>query len=305
MRLGFNIPNLGPAASGEHIVRVAQKAEELGYDTVWATERLLFPTHPQTPYAGSPDGALPDIYKISLDPIESLTFVAAETRRIGLGTSVLDIPFYNPVLLARRLTTLDVVSGGRLRAGMGLGWSQDEYDATGATKNKGARADEFLQVLKAIWTTDPAEFKGKFFKLPKSVIQPKPAQKPHPPIYLAAFSPGAMKRVAMYADGWIPVGFPIDVMKQTFEQIRSMAKEAGRDPNKLELIVRANMVLSEGPLGEGRWPFTGSADEVRDDIKASCEAGVAEVHFDPSFSPAGQSVDGFLTTMEKVRELAG
>ena len=110
MRLGFNIPNLGPAAGPENIVKVAQRAESLGYDTVWVTERLLWPINPQTPYAGTPDGSLPEEYKLQLDPLDALTYAAAHTSRIGLGTSVLDMPYYNPVMLARSLTTLDVLA---------------------------------------------------------------------------------------------------------------------------------------------------------------------------------------------------
>ena len=127
MKLGFNLPQLGPAATPEAMVRAAKRAEELGYDSLWVTDRVLFPVEPQTPYMGSPDGSLPEAYKIVLDPLESLTYVAAHTTRIALGTSILDLPYYNPVMLARRLTTLDVLSGGRLRLGLGLGWSKDEF----------------------------------------------------------------------------------------------------------------------------------------------------------------------------------
>ena len=142
MRLGFNIPQLGKAASAEAMVRVAQRAEELGYDSVWVTDRLLYPIQPQTPYMASPDGSLPEAYKIAFDPLESLTYVAGHTSRIALGTSILDMPYYNPVMLARSLTTLDVLSGGRLRVGFGQGWSQDEFDAAGASmKGRGRRAD--------------------------------------------------------------------------------------------------------------------------------------------------------------------
>ena len=306
MRLGFNLPQLGRAASADALVRVAKRAEELGYDTLWVTERLLYPISPQTPYAGSPDGSLPEGYKIALDPLEALTYVAATTSRIGLGTSVLDIPYYNPVMLARRLTTLDVLSAGRLRVGMGLGWSKDEHDAAGAAmKRRGKMADEFIAVLKAIWTTDPVEFKGTYYRVPKSIIQPKPVQKPHPPVYLAAFSPGALRRAATLANGWLPVGLPVEAMKQMMDGIRSMAKEAGRNPDELEMVVRANLELSDQPLGDDRWIFSGSADQVKSDIEAVRAAGAAEVHFDPTFSDAGRSLEGFLRTMEQVRELAG
>ncbi len=306
MRLGFNIPNLGPAASAENIVIVAQRAEALGYDTVWVTERLLWPLNPQTPYAGTPDGSLPEAYKIQLDPLDALTYAAAHTSRVGLGTSVLDMPYYNPVMLARSLTTLDLLSGGRLRVGLGQGWSQDEFDATGASmKTRSSRADEFLEVLHAIWKTDPAEYSGKHFRLPKSIIQPKPVQKPHPSIYLAAFSPRALKRIATLGDGWNPVAIPADAMKQMWEGVKSMAKEAGRDPNELEMVVRANLGITSEPITLNRFIFTGSLDQIRGDIQACRKIGASEVHFDTQFSPEGGSVDGYLNVAEKMRELTG
>ncbi len=273
--------------------------------SVWVTDRLLYPIEPQTPYMGTPDGSLPEVYKIAFDPLESLTFVAGQTSRVALGTSILDMPYYNPVMLARRLTTLDVLSGGRLRLGFGLGWSQDEFDAVGASmKQRGRRADEFISVLKAIWTTDPVEFQGEFYQVPKSVILPKPVQKPHPPIYLAAFSPGGLKRTATMANGWLPAGMPADGMKQMMEGIKGMAQEAGRDPSEVILVVRANIHVTDEALGEDRWIFTGSSEQIKSDIAAAREVGVAELHFDPSFSPDGTSVDGFLSRMEQMKELA-
>jgi probable F420-dependent oxidoreductase len=158
---------------------------------------------------------LPDSYKKVFTPVETLCFIAAHTQRIGLGTSVLNMPFHNPVLVARQLATLDVLSGGRLRVGLGQGWSEDEYEATGASyRRRGARADEFIKVLKAIWTTDPVEFHGEFFHMAESILQPKPVQQPHPPIHLAAYAPSALGRAARLADGWLPTGIPLAGIKQ-------------------------------------------------------------------------------------------
>ena len=304
MKLGMFLPQIGTAATPEAIITVAKRAEETGFDSVWVTDRLLYPVDPQTPYMATPDGSLPEVYKIVLDPILALTLAAANTSRIRLGTSVLDMPFYNPVLLARSLTTLDVISGGRLSLGMGQGWSQDEYDATAASmKTRGARADEFIQVLKAIWTTDPVEFQGSFFTVPKSIIQPKPVQKPHPPIYLAAYSPGAMKRVATMADGWHPAGVPADGLAQMLDGIKQMASQAGRDPSEIRTVARANMVVTEQPMEGDRYLCVGSLDQIKSDIQAVRDFGADELVFDPTFSPAGTSVDGFLKTMEQLKSI--
>ena len=159
MKIGVAVPNIGPVATPEAVKTVAQKAEALGYHSLWTVERLLWPVKPKLPYPVTPDGSLPEEYKYTLDPLDTLTFAAAHTSKIKLGTSVLDMPYYNPVTLARRLSTIDILSKGRLNVGLGLGWSPDEMEATGADmKVRGARADEFIQVMKAIWTTDPAEF---------------------------------------------------------------------------------------------------------------------------------------------------
>src|SRR5712691_10532580 len=304
MKTGFALPNIGPVATAEAVVKVAQRAEALAYDSLWTIERLLWPVKPQTPYPVTPDGLLPEQYKYILDPLDTLTFAAAHTKTIALGTSVLDIPYHNPVTLGRRLTTIDFLSHGRLRVGLGLGWSKYEMDATGADmKQRGAMADEFLQVLKAIWTTNPVEFHGKFYQVPKSYIGPKPVQKPHPPIYLAAFAPPALKRLATMADGWNPVVIPVDGMAQMFGAIKQMATEAGRDPSSLAMIVRANLEITDKPLAKERMIFTGTLDQIKEDIAGCRQIGAHELFFDPTFSPGAQSLDGWLTLMEQLRKL--
>jgi probable F420-dependent oxidoreductase len=306
VKLGCFIPQIGPGATPEGMVKAAQRAEELGFDSVWVTERLLFPVSPRNPYVAEPDGKLPDVYKRVFDPIEALTWVAAHTKTIRIGTSVLDIPFYNPIVLGRTLTSLDVLSGGRLTVGLGLGWSEDEYEATGAhIKHRGVRADEFLQVLHTMWKDNPAEFKGRFFTLPKSYFDLRPAQKPHPPIYLAAYAPAAMKRVAQFADGWMPVGLPVPAITQMWGGIREMARQAGRKPEELKLSVRGNLHLTGKPAGDGRWPFHGSRDEINQDVAAVRELGADELVLDVTFSPGVKTADDFVKANELVRELAG
>ena len=303
MKIGFALPNIGPIATAEALSTIAQRAEALGYHSLWTIERLLYPVKPQSPYPATPDGSLPEEYKHSLDPLDALTFVASQTKKINLGTSVLDIPYYNPVMLARRLSTIDFLSNGRLRVGLGLGWSKDEMDATGADmKKRGAMADEFIQVLKAIWSTNPVEFRGNFYQIPKSYIYPKPVQKPHPPIYLAAFAPAALKRLATVADGWNPVFSSrwrewrrclreLNKWQRTRDAIR---QHAGHD--------RAGDHADHGQaLGRGQAEFSGTLDQICEDVSSCSKIGVSEVFFDPAFGPGGQSLERWLSLLDQMQ----
>ena len=304
MRIGFALGNIGPIGSANAIATISRRAESLGYESLWTIERLFRAVAPQTPYPVTPDGTLPEEYAYILDPLDTLSYAAAHTSKIALGTSVLDIPYYNPTVLARRLTTIDILSNGRLRIGLGLGWSKDEMDAAGTTlRDRGARADEFIAVLKAIWTTNPAEFHGKFYELPKAYISQKPVQKPHPPIYMAAFAPPALKRLATVANGWNPVMIPPPGMSQMFGQIKEMATAAGRDASKLQLIVRANVLLSDKVLGKDRPFFAGSFEQLKEDLAACREIGAHEVFYDPTFTTGAQDLNRWLELMEQLRKL--
>jgi probable F420-dependent oxidoreductase len=304
MRFGFSLPQVGSVAGPESLVTVAKRAEDLGFDTLWVLDRILWPINPRAPYPLG-DGSLPVQYKNVLDPVETLTFAAAHTSRIALATGVLNLPWYNPVLLARQLSSLDVLSGGRLRVGFGIGWSPDEYEAAGVTwEERGQRADEAIKVLKTIWTSDPVEFEGKFYRIAKSVIGPKPVQKPQPPIYMAGFAPSAMKRVAAEADGWMPVGIPLTGVGAMFDEIKKMAQDAGRDPAALELIITAGPEIHERPIEKDRVDFTGSLEQIAEDFAAARKVGAAEVALYAQFLPEEESVKDLVARMEDLRRIA-
>jgi probable F420-dependent oxidoreductase len=307
MRLGFGLPQMGPSAGPETLIAVARRAEELGYESLWVADRTLVPVNPRAPYPASADGSLPDLYKRVLDPLDTLTFVAAHTQKIRLGTSVLNVPWYAPVLLARRLATLDVLSGGRLIVGLGIGWSPDEYEVAGVPwKERGARATEIIEALKVIWTSDPVEFRGRHYTIPKSFISLKPLQKPYPPIYVAAYTPLAMQRVATHADAWFPAGIPIAALPETFEGIREMARAAGRDPSAIKLIVRANLAITENAIEGERTDFTGSLVQITDDIHRVSETGAAELLLDVQVGEGSiLSVDETLARMEQLKDASG
>ena len=175
MKLGFALPTAGDWATPENQIRVAREAEALGYHSLWVFQRLLYALEPRNEYPPVPGKTWPKPFERVFDPIVTLAYVAAATQRIRLGTSVLIMPFYQPVVLAKQLATLDVLSHGRLDVGLGLGWSQDEYEAVGVPfKHRGRRGDEFLRCLDAIWTQEVTEFHGEFYHVPRSRLEPKP-----------------------------------------------------------------------------------------------------------------------------------
>ena len=295
---------MGAVAGPDAITRVARRAEELGFNSLWVLDRLLYPLNPRAPYPVG-DGTLPLQYKRVLDPVETLTFAAARTERIAVGTSVLNIPWYNPVLLARRLATVDVLSDGRLRLGFGIGWSPDEYEAAGASWSaRGKSADDCVNALKAIWATDPVEFEGTNYRVAKSFIGLKPVQKPYPPIYMAAYTPGAMKRVAREANGWFPVGIPLSAVGPMFEQLKGMAQQVGRNAQSLELVVRGNFEFIASAHLKERADFTGSPDQIATDIEATKKLGASELVCDVQFSPGIETVGDILRRMEEIRAMA-
>jgi probable F420-dependent oxidoreductase len=317
MKAGILLPQVGEYATRENVLYVAKEAEKEGLDSVWVLERLLWPLKPQTPYAGTPDGSLPAEYQIVLDALETLTYLAGNTERISLGTCIIDMLFHNPVVLARQFATLDVLSRGRVIAGLGIGWSKDEYEVSGVPFNhRGARADEYLQVLKRIWTDDVVEFKGKFYNIPSSKIGPKPVQKPHPPILLGGFSPNTFTRIVNYADGWIPVaGFgPLEQLEQAINGLREAAGKANnRDPSKIRVFVLTypnvqqespQSSSSSGQQQQQRLPMSGTIDQIGSDIERIKATGAEHIMFGHIFSPIGRDVKRMIEVTKQLARFA-
>jgi len=309
LKVGITLPQLGKQATRENLIKFAKKAEESGFDSVWVLERLLWPTKPQTPYPATPDGTLPLDYQTVLDPLATLSFVAANTEKISLGTSVMDMLFHNPVVLGRRFATLDVLSEGRAICGLGIGWSKDEYQASNIPfKNRGKRADEFLEALKRVWTDDVVEFKGEYYTIPGSKIGPKPIQKPHIPIYIGGFSPNTFSRIVNYdVSGWLGIPFgPLEQLRSTINTMRNLATKANKDPNsfKVILLTYPNISDSKNSGGDQRFPMTGTIEEVGNDIKEIKDMGIEHAVFGLFFSPIYGNIDQTIETSKHLLQYA-
>jgi probable F420-dependent oxidoreductase len=304
MKVGLVLPQFGEHATTENIIYIATEAEKEGIDSVWVLDRLLWPIKPQTPYAASPDGSLRVEYQNVLDPLTTLTYVAAVTEQISLGTSIIDIFFQNPIVLSKRITTLDILSDGRVIAGLGIGWSKDEYEVSGIPyKDRGTRADEYLQVLKKIWTDDVIEFKGQFYNIPASKIGPKPVQKPHPPILLGGFSPKTFSRIVNYANGWIGVaGFgPLEQLEQAINGLKESARKSDKDPSEISIYMLSYPNVLESPSNQIRAPMTGTIEQIGSDIEQIKAMGTDHIIFGHLFSSVGRDLKKMV---EVTKELA-
>ena len=245
MRVGFTLPQFGgQARQADRVAWFAAEAERLGAAGLWAGDRLLAPVRPVVGYSGT--DTVPDEFRSLLDPLTILTLAAGATTSARLGTSVLNLPWYPPIALARSLTTIDVASGGRLIPGFGSGWSPDEYQAARVPwRNRGAQMDDSLDALEAIWAGSPVSYRGAIWHMPDSHVDLKPVQRPRPPIYLGGVSEAALRRVGRRADGWVPAGripgaFEPEQFLRQRDIIRQGAEEAGRDITGMPATVRVN-----------------------------------------------------------------
>lgn len=301
MKLGFALPVAGAWATPENQVRVAQHAERLGYSGLWVLQRLLYALEPKGHYPPMPNQPWPKMFESVMDPIVALAYVAGQTSRIRLGTSVLIMPYYSPILLAKQLATLDQVSGGRLDVGLGLGWAEDEFDASGVPfKQRGRRGDEFLRCLKTIWTDDVVEFHGDYYHVPGSRVLPKPRQRPHPPITIGGYSDVVINRAVNLGDGFNGGNMPLAEVRPLVARIRAAADKAGREATSLHVVCRGAFKVHETPQGPGRRALFGTLGEIREDIQRYAEAGLTELFLEGNFTLADSPIERALELMEEL-----
>jgi probable F420-dependent oxidoreductase len=280
MEFGLGLPTDG-STSREAILRVAVEAERIGLATIWTFERLLRPTQPVS-VGGGPPFMVPDNYASVDDPLETLAFVAARTDRVKLGTSVIDSLFHPPVVLARRLATLDQLSGGRVVAGLGQAWLPQEFAVAEVDmKRRGAGFQEHIEAMRAVWSADPVSFEGRFYQIPESQIGPKPLQPGGPPLLVGAGTVPSAERTGRMGLGLNPIAGPpgfatLEDLGDFIGTFRRAAEDAGHDPNVLPVVVRVNGAITERPLDE-RQPLTGSVDQVAADVARLEAIGVGEV----------------------------
>lgn len=292
MRYGFGVPSRGPSATPDNMARIAERGEALGFDYVFATDHLVIPRNVASRYPYNEEG----IFRSAgtggeyLELLTVLAFVAARTSRVRLLTSVMVLPHRSAVLTAKILATIDVLSGGRVTVGCGVGWMREEFEAIGAPPfdERGSVGDEYLQAFRELWTKENPTFHGKYVDFSDVTFAPKPVQKSGPPLWVGGESGPALRRAARYGDGWYPIGnnpqFPLRTAQEYsagLARLRRYAEEAGRDPSSLTLAfnVQAVGVPVEHLPDGSRKAFTGNPEQVAEDIRAFGALGVEHLIF--------------------------
>jgi probable F420-dependent oxidoreductase len=289
MRYGFYLPTRGRTASPESLETLVTRAEELGFSSVVIADHIVFPVTIKSKYPYTVSGAFPG-QGDALEQLSLMAFVAGKSRTLRLISSVMILPHRNPVVTAKMLATIDVLSRGRVTVGVGVGWLREEFEALGAPDfdRRGAVSDEYLRIFKALWTQDPASFRGEFYRFDSVRCLPHPVQKPHPPIWVGGHSKAALRRVARLGDGWHPVGANPAVplrppeLRASLDELRRLTDAERRDFSTLTLSYKAP-IYDPGQGVEGgaeRRPFSGSQQAIADDIGIFGGLGVSELIFD-------------------------
>ena len=300
---GCSLPTSGPMSSPESLRSLAQRAEDLGFDSVWVSDHIVVPRKIESFYPYSPDGVpgfQPD--EAYYEPLAALNFLAGCTQRVRLGTHVLIIPYRNPVLTAKILATLDVLSGGRVILGAGVGWMEEEFLALGLDTyhQRGAVTDEYIQLYKELWTKDEPVFQGKYYQISGSAFEPKPVQKPHPPIWIGGHTGPAIRRAAKYGDGWVPIGLRPPAILEPEElagkiaQLRTLTAQAGRPEDAVEVVFSTD-VRFDNSAGPSRQMMSGIPEQVAADLRQYQDLGVKNF----IIGLAGQSLAGLQESMER------
>jgi probable F420-dependent oxidoreductase len=286
MQFGLGLPHTGARANGPSMIRFAQRADALGFESLWCGDHILLPTAGTNQYPYTADGSFPRDARVGfLETLTVLSYVAAVTQRIRLGSTVVILPYRNPIVQAKMFATLDVLSGGRVICGVGVGWLQKEFECLGVSyAERGPMSDEFLQIFRVLWTAEDPEFHGKYYQFEGMQCQPKPLQNPLP-IWVGGHSKRAMRRAVAYGQAWHPTRQTPDFVATHLPYLRQEAERAGRDPASLVISLKRSLHITDIGLSNEAVVRSGNAlvgttQEIIDDARRCQDIGIHQLTYD-------------------------
>lgn len=287
MKFGIALPNFGKYSKKDSILKIARTAEELGFDSLWVSDHIVIPKS----HKGFGD--------VFYEPVITLTYVAACTTEILLGTSVLIMPYRNPIVLAKMLSTLDVLSNGRTILGAGVGWLREEFDALGVPyEERGTVTDEYIKILKVLWTEEEPRFRGKYYNFSGIKFLPKPFQKPHPPIWIGGNGKLAIERAINMGSGWHSVGLTPEEIKERVKYANELLSNK-KERAEFVVSVRKNLQIrdtsaNEFKTSEDRETLRGTPEKIIEGIESYRESRVSHI----VFQVLSGTLEGVIENME-------
>lgn len=303
MKFGVILPQFGNAASPQAIQRMANAAEDLGWDSVWLSDHIVIPKS----HVGQFSETFYELFT-------TMGYIAACTERVSIGTSVIVLPYRHPVTTAKQIATADQLSGGRLIIGVAFGWTQKEYEILDVPYEKrGRRSDECIQVMKECWTAEDPQFAGEFYQFSDLHFSPRPVQQPHPPLWIGGNDHKALQRTVKFADGWHPISGPrirltMDEFSTRIETLKQLAQEQGRDPAEITLSLHTPLAFSGNGSADmdGNLSLIGPVDAIRRRLDKFIELGLSHLiiscFYGMNSLHEATGVDGFIKTMEQFSE---
>lgn len=288
MKYGFSLPVRGNQANHDGIMAIARHGEMLGFTSATIADHVVFPVAVESQYPYDASGTHPSMGD-AIEPLSLMAFVAGATSTLRLVTSVLILPHRNPVLAAKMIASIDVLSKGRITIGIGVGWMREEFAALGAPDfdKRGAVSDEYLAIYKKLWSPGPVEYQGTYYSFAPLRAEPAPVQKPHPPIWVGGHSKAALRRVARHADGWHPLGTVATAelrppeFAAMLDDLKRMTEAEGRDYSQITIAYVARLRETGTAIDDpNRMPFSGSAAQILEDVETYRRLGVSHLSFD-------------------------
>jgi probable F420-dependent oxidoreductase len=286
MQFGLGLPHAGATARGPHLVRFAQRAEALGFESLWCGDHVILPTAGTSQYPYTTDGSFPRPADVDyLETFTVLSYVASVTQRVRLGSTVIILPYRHPVVQAKMFASLDVLSAGRVICGVGVGWLQKEFDTLGASyAERGAVSDEMLQIFRLLWTAEQPEFHGKFYQFDGIAFFPKPLQNPLP-IWVGGHSKRAIRRAIAYGQAWHPTRQTPEFVAEHLPYLRQEAERMGRDPRSLLVSLKRSLHITDVSRSEAVAFRSGNAvigttQAVIDDARRCQDMGIQQLTYD-------------------------
>ena len=284
MKYGFALPK---STDGDALLRFARAVEELGFESVWMGDHIVLPTEETDQYPYTPDGrfvARPD--DPQLDTLVTLSYIASATERILIGSTVVIVPYRNPILQAKMFATLDVLTKGRAMCGVGVGWLEKEFDVLGASyADRGPVTDEYLQIFRTLWSDDEPEFHGEHYDFDGIYFAPKPVRDRHIPIWVGGHTRRAIRRTVKYGDAWHPTRQSPQFVESHLPYLRRFSEESGRDPDEITISLKrtlhfTDMGAEEGASNRSNSALIASTGEVIEDVNVCAEIGIQQLTFD-------------------------